>query len=285
MKKLNQSGSHLLAMAVAIVVFCAVGFVGWRVAGSDKKDDVKSVNDGSSQKADSAKADDNTLVTWSWSGSKWSASGTPTACKDPVKFANTPSDLSNAAGVLYPGQTRGGNYKPHGGFRFSLSSNNLEVKAVMDGYVASGSRYIEGGEVQYLFTVVNSCGIAYRFDHLLTLSPAFEKLANSLPEAKVDDSRTTNFDKPLQVKAGDVVATAIGFKKTTNYSYDFGVYDYRKQNAAASDAGYVAKHQNWLSQATYALCWLDMFSATDSAKIKNLPAVDMTAGKTSDYCK
>lgn len=286
MKKLNQTGSHVLAMVVAVAVVCAIGFVGWRVMGGKQKDDAKSVTNGNPQKADSSESvDTGAMVTWMWNGAKWSPSVTPTTCKDPVKFANIPSDLSNATGVLYPGQTRGGNYKPHGGFRFNLSNNNLEVKAVMGGYVSSGSRYIEGGEVQYMFTIVNSCGIAYRFDHLLTLSPAFEKLAATLPEAKVDDSRTTNFDKPLQVKAGDVVATAIGFKKTANYSYDFGVYDYRKQNTAASDAAYVAKHQNELSQAAHALCWLDMFSTADSAKLKNLPAVDMSAGKTSEYCK
>ena len=155
----------------------------------------------------------------------------------------------------------------------------------MDGVVASGARYIEMGETQYMFTIVNDCGIAYRYDHLLALSPTFQKLADALPAAKENDSRTTNFNNATVIKAGEEVATAVGFSKTRNVSFDLGVYDYRQRNQAAQSASYVTTHQNFLSQAGYALCWLDMFSTSDSAILTSLPGGDGTAGKTSDYCK
>ena len=278
----KQSGfAHLGLVVIALIATAAIGFAAWRVMDSSKKDSPKSVNDGSSQKADSKQESSGDTVSWSWAGNKWSPSSTPPACKEPLKFSVTPTETSLVSGILYPGQSRGGNYKPHGGFKLNTSSNTANVKAIMDGAVVSGARYIEGGEVQYMFTIVNDCGIAYRYDHLLELSPVFKELASTLPEAKVDDSRTTNFSKTTQVKAGDVIATAIGFKKTANYTFDLGVYDYRQQNSAAKNGKLGGVNLPDLSQAGYALCWLDMFEGAD---FSILPAVDATAGKTSDYC-
>jgi hypothetical protein len=218
-------------------------------------------------------------------GSEWAPSGKAPDCPDPLKFNNAPSDLSLANSVLYPGQVRGGNYKPHGGIGFPATTNSIEVKAIMDGDVTSGSRYIESGEVQYLFWIENDCGIAYRFDHILTPSATMKPIVDQLPAAKENDSRTTNFEKPLKLKAGDIVATAVGFSKSPkNVSYDLGVYDLRKQNSAATPE-FKAKHQNVLAQAAYAVCWFDMFSSQDTATLKSLPSRDQSMGKTSDYCK
>ncbi len=285
MKKLDAKGSHVVAVVMAFVVFAAIGFVGWRVLNNDKKkDDVKSVNDGSGQRANQ-QTNSNANVTWMWGGEKWQASGTPPSCDDPLKI-DSPADISKATAVLYPGQVRGNNYKPHGGFIFRNSNNSdITVKAPIDGQLVEGSRYIEQGEVQYMLRITHPCGLSVRFDHLLTLSPAMQAEADKLPVAKPDDSRTTNFEKPITLKKGDTIATAVGFKNTHNVSFDLGVYDLRQRNGASKDQSYVARHQNELSQAAYAVCWFDLLSANDARLIKSLPPGDQSAGSTSDYCK
>jgi hypothetical protein len=160
MKKLHQNGSNVVSVVVAIFVLGVVGFAGWRVFGSDKKEPVQSVNDGSSQRTSESAQTTTQAVTWQWDGSGWKASATAPDCKDPLEFTQTAVDTARIESILYPGQIRGGNYKPHGGFRLK-SSNTADVKAITDGTVASGARYIEQGETQYMLTIVNDCGIAY----------------------------------------------------------------------------------------------------------------------------
>ena len=282
--KLNQTGSHMVAVLVVIVVIAAVGFAGWRVM-SSKKADNPTANTTTTSKNTSQQSDTTSNVTWEWMGSEWKASGTAPACPSPLALAQSPADVSKATAILYPGQTRGGNYKPHGGFRFG-QDNNVTVKAPLDAKLYEGSRYIEAGEVQYLLVFQAPCGLSYRFDHLLTLTDKFQKAVDeTLPAAKVDDSRTTKFTSDITVKAGETVASAAGFAKTKNASFDFGVYDLRKRNQAAASESYVNQHQNELSQAAYGLCWLDILPVKDSGMVKALPGGDGAAGKTSDYCQ
>lgn len=227
---------------------------------------------------------DTKAVTWSFDGNTWQSSDTAPACPEPLTL-QTPVDLTQATAILYPGQTRN-LYKPHGGFRFGNSQDNdITVTAPYDAVVTQASRYIEAGEVQYLFEFVNECGLAYRFDHLLTLAPKFQTLADQLPAAKVDDSRTTNLS-PVAVAAGEVIATAVGFSKTKNVSVDFGVYDFRSPNQASQSASYKAAHQDQASLAFYGVCWLEMLSPeNDRLTAQALPGGDQAAGKTSDYCR
>ena len=223
-------------------------------------------------------------VSWQFNGEKWISDVAPSGCEDPVILAD-PIDLSRVESVLYPGQTRGRDYKPHGGFRLT-GDNNVEVKAPLDAKLISGSRYIEHGEVQYLLFFINSCGIAYRFDHLLTLSPEMQTAVEKfLPEAKEDDSGTTNIKDNILVRAGDVIATEVGFKKNKNVSVDFGVYDLRINNEASKNPEYVQKYFNSKEQAFYGICWFNNLSLDSQNLIKSLPAADMASGKESDYCK
>ncbi len=283
MRKDQNGIAHVLLILLIVVILAVVGFVGWRVF-SKKPTSSNQTSQSSSQSASSA----STNVDWQFDGSKWQPSDTPPTCPNPLVFNNSPADVSKATAVLYPGQTRGGNYKPHGGLRFDgLNNSDVKVSAVMDAQLVEGSRYIEQGEVQYMLRFTNACGISYRFDHLLTLAPTFQEQADKLPAAKQDDSRTTPFDKPISVKAGDVVATAVGFKNSSpkNTAFDFGVYDLRQPNEASKNASFVSKHQNELSQAGFAVCWFDMLPSKDAAIVKSLPAADQASGKTSDYCK
>ena len=150
----------------------------------------------------------------------------------------------------------------------------------MSGYLYRGARYIEGGEVQYLFDIVNSCGVMHRFDHLLTLSSRFQAFADTLPAASAS-SATTAFPAGTTVTEGETIATAVGFRTTGNTSVDWGAYDLRQKNAASADAAWLAAHPG--EQAPYALCWLD--NVAQSAQLRALPGGDGTAGKTSDYCR
>ncbi len=191
-------------------------------------------------------------------------------CPEPL-ILQTPVDLSKVTAILYPGQVRGGDFKPHGGFRFdNAQSNEIEVRAPIDSELQDASRYIEMGEVQYMFDFQNDCGIRYRFDHLLTLSPKFAEMAKNLPEPKPDDSRTTNV-KPIMVKQGEVIATAVGFKNNLNVFVDFGVYD--------------SRGKIFSSPRDNAICWFDLLPAQDSTKVKSLPPADSKSGSQSTLCK
>lgn len=243
-----------------------------------------SVSGSNVNRASATNSTSQTSVSWQFSGSEWESSGTPPAC--PAQpMMQMPVDIDTVRSVLYPGQTRGGNYKPHGGFRFDSSAAAVRVTAPMDASVVNASRYIEQGEVQYLFTFIAPCGIMYRFDHLRVLSPAMQAIADTLPAAQADDSRTTRIDPPVAVQAGDTIATAVGFANTSNIAVDFGAYDLRNQNTASQSAAFQSAHANDKEMAWYGLCIFDMLSKADREALEALPAADQASGKASDYCQ
>jgi hypothetical protein len=182
---------------------------------------------------------------------------------------------------LYPGQVRGGQYKPHGGFRLDGQAYNaVTITAPFDGYVVDGSRHYEGADIQYYFDFIHPCGIRYRLDHLHTLSPTMAALASQLPAP--NESSQSYIVKPAFIKAGTVIATAVGHPD--NVGFDLGVYDLRTANAASQDVAYQTAHSDMVSNAYFAVCWFDWLSATDEATVRALPAADGVSGKSSDYC-
>ncbi len=222
-------------------------------------------------------------VMWGFNGTTWQPSSTAPTCAEPLEIA-FPSSLTKATAILYPGQVRGGDFKPHGGARFDGAQNSdVAVSLPLDARLVQGSRYIESGEVQYLLEFIAPCGIMIRFDHLLTLDPAFQALVDAqLPAAKVDDSRTTNFNGSPMFAANTLVASAAGH--TGNVGFDFGVYDLRQRNAISQNATWAAAHADEASQAYHALCWLNLLPAEQKAIALSLPGAG-TEGKNSDYCK
>lgn len=218
-----------------------------------------------------------TTVTWEFTGEEWRAIGKPPACANPLVLG-TPVDIDLVTALLYPGQTRTNQYKPHGGFAFNSSTENkVVIKAPLDAHLVKASRYIEQGETQYLLIFINQCGIMYRFDHLLELAPKYQEIIRKLPEAKVNDSRTTPISPPIYVLGGEVIGTKIGFANNSNVTVDFGVYDLRKKNSVTKP--------NDKEYAPYGICWLNNFSPAAASRLKSLPARDQASGKTSDYCK
>ena len=223
------------------------------------------------------------------------------SCPNPFVF-KMPVDLSKATSILYPGQVRGGNYKAHGGFRFDgLRPDEITVYAPHDAKVISGARYLVNGEIQYTFDFEHPCGVRYRFGHLLTLSPKLQKVADKFPSPKEMDSRTTQVNSPVEVKMGEVIATAVGLTKGgekmfngNNTFVDWGVYDYRAQNEASKSPNWKTLHanedQSWSQYYDseiykYAVCWFDWISKEDREKVLSLPTADSQHGKTSDFCK
>ena len=200
-----------------------------------------------------------------------------------------PAELSKITTILYPGQIRGGYYKAHGGFRFDTAqTNDVTVVAPMAATVYEGSRYIEMGEVQYMFDFSAACDVDYRLDHLKTLSPKLQAAAEKLPAAKEGDSRTSRVSG-VKVEAGEVLANEVGYTKRPdsaepNVFFDLGVYDRRQQNEKSRDSAWAKMHEREKRLAYYAVCWFDFLPTADAALIRSLPAGDSQSGKTSDFC-
>jgi len=53
--------------------------------------------------------------------------------------------------------------------------------------ITRASQHLGGGERKFLFEFVNDCGVMYRFDHLLELSPTLQLMASILPSATAGD--------------------------------------------------------------------------------------------------
>jgi hypothetical protein len=290
MKKLDQHGSHIVAVLIIVVVLGVVGAAGYKVftANKNKASDLKTTAPETHTDTENQAEIVESNVTWMQTAEGYQADGTPPACPDKI-VSQFPTDIKKVTGVLYPGQYRGGNYKPHGGLRFDKSANTeVTVKAPFDGTIINGAAYLADGvinDVQYTFDVMNDCGIMYRVGHLYTLSDKLAEIAKSFPAPEKNNSRTTNVNPGVAIKAGTVLATAVGTPSDKNVFFDWGMYDWRKPNAVASNAAWLSGSQHDSSLAKHAICWFDQLSTKDAATIRALPAGDPASGKTSDYCE
>ncbi len=261
--KHDQQGSHIIAVALMLVVVVVIGAVGWRVVSKSRSDN-----------SSTASQSQNTTT---------STNDTASQACDTTPVVSLPVEKALIESILYPGQSRGGNYKPHGGFRLNTVDNTASITLPLDARVIAGARYIEQGEVQYMFDFETYCKIRLRFDHLLVLGEALQSVAASLPEPKPDDSRTTNLNGPA-LKAGTVLATEVGFAKNHNVGFDFGMYDYNQKNKKSQDSTWLADPQHQFDMAQYAVCWFDYLSPADKEHVLSLPAGDQQNGSNSDYC-
>ncbi|MDQ5972424.1 MAG: hypothetical protein QG553_583 [Patescibacteria group bacterium] len=281
-KKLTQDGFHVVELLIVIVVLAAIGFVGYKVLGSKANKDGKS----GQNSAD---------VKWAYNekDNKWFVeNGKAPDCKSPYTFENSPVDLSLVNVIAMPGSYRGFSYKPHGAFRADgTPSGDITVKMPTDATLVGLTRYYEGNPstLQYLLTFETDCGIAFRFDHLYTLTPAFQKVADTTPQPKKDDTRTDpniKFER-TKFKAGDVVATKVGFPANQNIGFDFGVYDYRQPNEISKNSDWAKLHNQYQSLEWFGVCWFDMLPGADAAKANQLSLVVLNPAKpkiVSDYC-
>jgi prepilin-type N-terminal cleavage/methylation domain-containing protein len=286
----NQKGFSVVEVLIVMVVLALLGGIGWKVLGGKKdqsKDSTSGYTQGTPSAAESAQKQESTVqeLIWQQAEGGWRSTQTPPACPaQPIM--KMPADISKVTGILYPGQTRGGNYKPHGGFRFDGTANDkVTVKAPVDGFIVRGGRYLAEGEVQYTFDVMNNCGVMYRVGHFRVLPANLQRLADTWPAAVEGDSRTQQVNPAVFVKQGETLATAVGIIKAQNTFFDWGIYDYREQNQASKSVAYQQAHAQDKELSWHAVCWFNWLPASDSTKVKSLPPGDPTSGKTSDYCK
>ncbi|MDP3986868.1 MAG: hypothetical protein Q8P81_01440 [Nanoarchaeota archaeon] len=231
-------------------------------------------------------------VEWSFDreNGEWISSGEVPSCPEPL-IIESPVDASLASSLLYPGQTRGGDYKSHGGFRFdNRITNDVEVRAVLDGYIFRASKYDDGYAVQNMLFQINDCGIMAKYDHLLTLSPKFSQIFEDLPLGQNGDSRTTEISPRVPVKKGEVIATEIGYEnfpgghEGKNIFVDFGLYDLRKKNGVVYSEEFRAQHANIDEDGAHALCWFDYLEEPAKSIVRNLSMGGFEKGEESDYC-
>lgn len=271
--RMNKKGFGVIEVFIILVVLGLLGAVGYYVFTKHKNGE----NIFSPHGSEGA---------WMRMESGWEAHGKVPDCPNPLSIP-TPTDMAKVQGILYPGQYRGGNYKPHGGLKLADNTNNsVTVTLPTDAYLYKGSRYIEQGEVQYMLVFIDPCGIMYKFDHLYTLSPEVMKIVDEkFPPAQENNSQTTDLNPVADFKAGATIATGVGFKKTGNTTFDFGVYDLRSKNEISKNGQWMNMHNDDQEYAPYAMCWLNVLANGDAAKAKGLPAVDGVSGSISDVCQ
>lgn len=283
MRKNINGFAHVAILIVALVVAIA-GVAAWRVMSANKTNSTSSTSSAQLEDGKSEEVSTDQFL-WQQIEGGWRATGDVPDCPD-QPIMKMPADISLVTSILYPGQTRGGNYKPHGGFRFDNSNNaDIKVSATLDGFIVRGTRYIADGEdeVQYTFDIFNNCGVMYRVGHFRTLPENLQTLANTWPEASAS-SATQAVDPPIHVNVGDRLADSVGIIEDNNVFFDWGVYDYRQENEASKDSSFQTKHADDEELSWHAVCWFDWLSSSDEAKIRSLPAGDPAGGTSSDYC-
>lgn len=285
-KKVSQNGFALIEGIIIIGILGVIGFIGWKVLGNKSTPQTDSTNPPIAVTThEEVMTHETKELIWQQGEGGWRSMQTPPDCPaQPIM--KSPVDISKVTAILYPGQTRGGNYKPHGGFRLDGTKNDkVTVAAPIDGYIVRGGNYLSEGEIQYTFDIMNNCGVMYRVGHFRALPEKLQKIANTWPSPKEGDSRTESVNPAVFVERGETLATSVGIVATSNTFFDWGVYDYRQTNEASKSPNYQQAHAQDKELSWHAVCWFDWLPTADTAKIKTLPAGDPGSGKKSDYCK
>lgn len=275
-----RNGFSVIELVIIVIVVGIIGLLGWKAFELTKKKDASKPAESSQGQAAA------TSFIWRQTEAGWEAQGNVPACPE-QPLLKAPADLSKVTSVLYPGQTRGGNYKTHGGLRFDTTKDNtITVVAPFDGYIVKAARNFAQGttEVQYDFDIMSNCGIMTRIGHLRELPASMQKIVEQLPEPTAD-SRIETLREPVRVAQNEVLATKVGLTSEQNTFFDWGVYDYRQENEASKQASYKTNHPQG-DLAWHAVCWLQdgWLPVSDQATLSALPAGDPTSGKSSDYC-
>lgn len=218
------------------------------------------------------------IVIWQYRDGKWTPTGIPPECPNPLIF-QMPVDIDLPTSVLYPGQVRGGDFKPHGGFRIDNANLPVEVRAPLEGYIVNVARFYDQFGIHYMFDIQHPCGIMYRLGHLGAVPPKLEAIFNDVPTGEYGDSRTHEVT-PVFIALGETIAT----DTQHGSGFDWGVYDLRRENNASQDTAFRQAHKDEPYQAYHSICWLNYLPADEQKIVKSLPAADGISGKTSAYC-
>ncbi|TSC65659.1 MAG: Uncharacterized protein CEO22_402 [Candidatus Berkelbacteria bacterium Gr01-1014_85] len=227
-----------------------------------------------------------TKALWRFDGQNWQGKvATGANCDDNAPLTSSLSqDLSLATARLYPGQTRGNDYKAHGGLIFDNQRNLVRINLPVDATLYEGSRYLEMGEEQILIDLQTDCGWLLRFDHLAKVGPELADSIAELPAPLADQSQTHPID-PVRLQAGTLIASEIGFKKLNRTTVDFGLYNLKQKNQVSQTANWQKEHSELQQLGAHGVCWFDYLIPADQALVNKLPAGDSAAGALSDYCE
>ena len=121
---------------------------------------------------------------------------------------------------------------------------------------------------------------------LFTLAPKFKSIFDApFPAAVYNNSTTTDLQPPLEVKAGEVVATAVGLSGSASLPkavfVDFGTWDQTKENEASKDQAFAELHSQD-RMARIGLCWIDLLPPADALKVRNMQV--SSQNRRSDFC-
>ena len=219
---------------------------------------------------------------WSIPASDLCDTGTTTGAASPLDgflFDTTPVDLALVTAIGAPGQVRGNDYKGHGLFR--VTDNDTTVVSPTTAVLYDGSRYIEGGTVQYLLAFRITLDLFFILDHILDPSPKVLAAFADAPEPLVDDSRTYPLIEQT-FAPGDVVATAIGARATNNAFVDFGLYDLTRRTEASFAPDFPGDPTT--PRDANPVCWYDLFGPDAEQIILPLVGSQSVEGATSDIC-
>lgn len=288
----KEDGFHVVELIITVVVLIAIGLIGFKVFSIQKAD-----KSGQGNKRASSESTGSPVWAYDQQKREWFVkNGTAPNCPS-LLLSRSPVDMQKVVAVGLPGAYRGYSYKAHGGFRVAPeTTGKIDVVLPMDARLMGITRYYEAipgypDELQYLVDFENDCGVAFRFDHLQALSPELQKYAEKTPEPKKDDTRR-DAQEPLNVpmKAGDLVATAVGFPAAQNYGFDFGVYDYRERNEISKNSEWAKIHEPFSAQTFHGVCWLPLLPSADAqraetmAKDRNNYNSSKPFYLISDYC-
>lgn len=273
----RQAGFHVIGLVLVLAAITLIATTAYVVITRSK---------GSSAKE----------VVWAYNDQKqewYVKQGVAPDCKEPFIFDNAPIDPAQITGVLLPGSYRGGDYKAHGGVSTpSELGGHVTVTLPSDATLVGLTRYYEGDPpvLQYVATFETDCGVAFRFDHLHTLSPELQALADQTPEPKLNDTRTSPDDNPPRTKfrSGQIIATQVGSPEARNYGFDFGVYDYRTRNEISQNSQWTKIHNQHQALDWYGVCWFNMLPGVNSSDLQAMALAQTdtrrTVKKASDYC-
>lgn len=209
--------------------------------------------------------------------------------KNTCPILQSPVNVADVTAVLYPGQLRGGDYKSHGGFRLDrLNNHEVIVKSPIDADLVSVRSDRQKVGIQYFMEFETGCGLRFTFGHLLIIAPRFQAIFDKITPAENDSSEAHAVRPRMNVKAGEVIATGVGFKwedGNPNTSFDFGVYERWTKNEISQDPNWKVNEKFGMYDNERGLCWLDLLPAEDARLLKTLPGGDYKSGKTSDYCQ
>ena len=170
------------------------------------------------------------------------------------EFTSHLTDLERIEYIVPWGTVQNGNLKNHSYLHIRGGGGNVgvAVHAPVDSHLIAAARYRErgSGSDEYMLLFQVSCEVAYKLDHIDTLSPKLAAALGDL-ESKRDDTRTTRVRPTVPLAAGDVIGYTNGTRQAG--SWDFGVYSLVAANQLPDRLKTHTKRPEG-SQYRYAVC-------------------------------